>query len=315
MIVNPIIPIWGMAIISIFFLLLKRKGIGNYIRQIFIVILLFVINMRIMVPDGDVPTVTQNVDVVFVVDDTISMLAEDYNGNERRMDAVKKDCKYIVEQLPGMSFSIIKFADRVEQLLPYTVDGNMVVETIGLLHGTSRYHAQGTSLNNVLGQLDKFLERGKGSYKIIFFISDGEVVSSDKLKKYENLNQYVDGGAVLGYGTKEGGPMKSVESWEEEEQEYLYIYNDDYEKVNAISKLDEENLKSIAADFGVEYVHMTETSKIDATLKKLQEEINELDIEKDMGSKEGYADIYYVFVIPLVVLLLMEVISHKKKSY
>ena len=68
MIINPIIPIWVMAIICILFLLVKRKGKMNYVRQILIVIFLFVINLRFMVRDGDVPSVMPKVDVVFVVD-------------------------------------------------------------------------------------------------------------------------------------------------------------------------------------------------------------------------------------------------------
>ena len=133
MIINPIIPIWAMAILCIFFLFQKRKGKANYIRQILIVILLFLINMRVMIRGDDVPMVTPKVDVMFVVDNTISMLAEDYNGDNRRMDAVKNDCKYIMEQFPGASFSVVTFGDSVQRMIPYTVDVNMAVETIGLL--------------------------------------------------------------------------------------------------------------------------------------------------------------------------------------
>lgn len=100
MIINPIIPVWLMGILCVFLLFMKRKGTYNLIKQIVIVILLFVINLRIMIGNGDVDTVTVDADVLFVVDNTISMLAEDYNGTERRMDAVKEDLRYIMEQLP-----------------------------------------------------------------------------------------------------------------------------------------------------------------------------------------------------------------------
>ena len=39
MIVNPIIPIWLMAIICVALLIVKRKGIWPYIRQIIIIAL------------------------------------------------------------------------------------------------------------------------------------------------------------------------------------------------------------------------------------------------------------------------------------
>lgn len=315
MIVNPIIPVWVMTILCIFFLVLKRKGRGNYIRQIFIVILLFMINMRIMVLDDELPTVMPKADVVFVVDNTISMLAEDYNGDGRRIDAVKNDCQYITEQFPGASFSVVTFGETLQRLIPYTVDANMVVETIGMLHGQSKYYAHGTSLNDVMNGIQQILDDDRENYKILFFISDGEIMNSEELKSHEGLDKYVDSGAVLGYGTKEGGPMKTVEYWEEEETDYLYYYDEDFEEKLAISKIDEENLKSIAEDFGISYVHMTSQSEINDVIKNLQAQVNELDIIDDMDSKEGYADIYYLFVIPLVLLLMAEFICYKKKIY
>lgn len=299
MIINPIIPIWLMAVICVFFLVLKRKGKANYIRQILIVILLFVINMRIMIRTDDVPAVMPKVDVLFVVDNTISMLAEDYNGDGRRMDAVKNDCKYITEQFPGASFSVVTFGDSVQMVIPYTVDANMAVETIGLPHGQSRYHAQGTSLNEVLSKMEQVLDNSRDNYKILFFISDGEVINSEELKSYKGLDKYVDAGAVLGYGTNEGGPMKVAE-YLDEEPEYLYYYDDNYDEKMAISRIDEGNLKSIASDFGIDYVHMTDQSEIGSTIKDLQAKVNNLEVTKDMESKEGCTDIYYLFVIPLL---------------
>ena len=141
------------------------------IRQILIVILLFVINMRIMVRGGDVPTLMPNVDVLFVVDNTISMLAEDYNGGGRRMDAVKADCEYITEQFPGASFSVVTFGDSVERKIPYTVDANMTAETISLLHGQPKYHAQGTSLNEVMGAMEKMLDDERENTKYCFLLA------------------------------------------------------------------------------------------------------------------------------------------------
>lgn len=312
MIINPIIPIWAMAILCIFFLFQKRKGKANYIRQILIVILLFLINMRVMIRGDDVPMVTPKVDVMFVVDNTISMLAEDYNGDNRRMDAVKNDCKYIMEQFPGASFSVVTFGDSVQRMIPYTVDVNMAVETIGLLEGQPKYHARGTSLNEVMEAMKNLLDDDRGNYKILFFISDGEINNSEDLKSYKGLNKYVDAGAVLGYGTEKGGPMKTLE-YSEEEPEYLYYYDDNYNEKMALSKIDEGNLKSIASDFGITYIHMTKQSAIHNAIKDLQAKVNNLEITDDMESKDGYADIYYLFVLPLIFLLIVDFVYYKKK--
>lgn len=315
MIINPIIPIWLMVIVCILFLCVKRKGKASYIRQILIVILLFVINMRIMVRGGDVPTMMPNVDIVFVVDNTLSILAEDYGDNNgRRIDAIKEDCKYITEQFPGASFSVIAFGNNVQQMIPYTTDATMTVETIGTLHGGSQYHANGTSLNAVMESMQKMLDDKRGNYKILFFISDGEIQSGDPLKSYSGLNKLIDSGAVLGYGTEKGGPMKPVEYYiEESEWEYLTYYDDNFDKQKALSKIDEKNLKSIASDFGVEYIHMTSQSEIHSTIKDLQNKISKIEPTKNMDSKEGYEDTYFWFVIPLLLLLVIDFICTKKR--
>ena len=88
MIINPVIPVWLMGIICVIFLLLKRKGIFPYIRQIVAIMLLFVINLRVMIPDDSITYTNKEIDthVVFVVDNTLSMIAQDYNGNDERSE-------------------------------------------------------------------------------------------------------------------------------------------------------------------------------------------------------------------------------------
>ena len=83
MTINPLIPIPIMLIIVALVIVMKRKGAWNFIRQIIIALLLFLINLRIMIPTGEVPVLTNDIDILFVVDNTISMLAEDHNGDGR----------------------------------------------------------------------------------------------------------------------------------------------------------------------------------------------------------------------------------------
>ncbi|MBQ4521923.1 MAG: VWA domain-containing protein [Lachnospiraceae bacterium] len=253
-------------------------------------------------------------DILFVIDNTISMLAEDYDGDGRRMDAVKEDCKYIMEQFPGASFSVVTFGNSVKRIVPYTVDSNMALQAIEVLNGQTEYYANGTSLNDVMSELDEILENERDTYKIIFFISDGEVINSQELKSYDELEQYVDAGAVLGYGTKKGGAMKVLKFvGDEDKPEYLYYYDDDFNEVKAISKIDEGNLKQIASDLGIDYVHMTKQSEIHDEIKNLQKKIGEHGTYDENDSKKGYKETYYFFVIPLLLLLIFDYVYYKRK--
>lgn len=315
MIINPIIPVWLMGILCVIFLCFKRKGALNYIRQICIVVLLFVINLRIMVGEADSQTVMTGADVLFVIDNTISMFAEDYNGNERRMDAVKRDCEYIMEQLPGAYYSVVAFDNLVRTVTPYTNDAIMTKQSFLTLNGQGTLYAMGSSMNAVLEELPGMLNGDRDNYQVVFFISDGEITNNETLKTVSGISQHVDSGAVLGYGTTEGGPMRMVSYiGAEDEPEYITYYDDNFDERNALSVIDEKNLKSIAENIGIEYVHMTDTSKIDDCLARVKKGIESAPKEKASDTTEGYEDIYYLFVIPLLLLLVFDFLYYKRRG-
>ena len=315
MIIKPIIPIWLMGIICVIFLVLKRKGTFNYIRQIIIVLLLFVINLRIMTPGGNVTTITPELDILFVCDNTISMLAEDYNGSERRIDAVKKDCQYIIDQFPGASYSVVTFDSSVEMKVPYTVDTFLVEQTIGSLNGEASYYANGSSLNMVMTQLQHYLDRGRDTYQLVFFISDGEITAKgETLKTFSNLNGYADNGAVLGYGTAEGGYMQTVPmSYTEDEPEYLYYYDDNFDQQPALSYIDEENLETLADDMGISYVHMTSQDKMDSVISDVLKQMQAAGDDMVKDTIAGYSDTFFYLLIPFIPLLVFDFIYYKRK--
>ena len=313
MIINPIIPVWLMGILCVILLFFKRKGTVHFIRQIIIVILLFVINLRIMVGDGNTKTVTLDTDVLFVVDNTISMLAEDYDGDQRRIDAVRADCRYIMEQLPGASFSVLSFGNTARTLLPYTIDTNTVASALDSLNGQTTLYATGTSLNIVADTLEESLDNDRDNYQLVFLISDGEISGDEKLKSYSKIREYIDGGAVLGYGTEKGGKMKAGAFTNDDEPEYLTYYDDDFDEKTALSKIDEDNLESIADDLGVSYVHMEKQSDIDDELKVIINNMKNASPNEDVTSTEGYTDTYYIFVLPLLLLFIVDYIYYRRK--
>lgn len=315
MTIHPIIPIWLMAILCIALLCLKRKGVFPYIRQIIIILLLFVINLRIMVPNGEVTTVKRNIDILFVVDNTISMMAEDYGYDmSKRMDAVREDCSYIMEQLPGASFSVVAFGNTVSNLTPYTIDTTNIEQALKTLNGQVTLYATGTAFDDVLDYLEKFLNNDNDHYQIVFFISDGEITLGDSMKSHPNLKQYIDGGAVLGYGTKEGGKMHAYAfTGQNEEPEELTYYDENYNVQPALSKIDEDNLKAIASDMGVDYIHMTSQSQINQTLATLLLDISKVETEESKEAVDGYNDTFYYFLIPLIPLLVFDFIYYKRK--
>lgn len=308
MIANPIIPIWLMSILSIgllVFIFIKKP---IRITQIIIVILLFIINIRPMIPSGTSQTLASNLDVLFVIDTTISMNAEDYNGTNTRLSGVKKDCEYIIKTLSGARYSIITFSNSTRIITPYTKDINTTIETIDILEPINQTYAKGSSLNSpieVITQALKSSEKKDDKIRIIFFISDGEITDDSELESYKDISQYITNGAVLGYGTSSGGYMKARTRYSDE-LEYIK-----YNNSKALSKIDESNLKSIAKDLGVSYIHMSNQNNI---TKKLAEIQRRAEIGLSTSNISTYDDIYYLFAIPLLALLIIELNKYRRNN-
>lgn len=314
MIIKPVIPIVLMVIICIVLLVLKRRGIGPYIRQIFIVILLFVLNLRIMVPNGEVTIEERdmNMSVIFVIDDTISMVANDYDGKKTRLEGVNECTSHIIDQLVGAKFSVMTFNTSAKLNSPYTKDAQYTKSVIEAIYPMEEFYSRGTSLNTskelLLEHLKYTREKTDGKI-VVFFISDGEITKDEKLDSFKELKPYIDGGAVLGVGTEKGGTMALKDNYSDE-----YKVIQDWRGMSvkdAVSVLDEKNLKSIAGDLGISYVHMTSENSVDGVVTTIGSDVEMKPTEERI---KDYVDIYYVFAIPLLLLLGFEYFAYRKNA-
>ncbi len=350
MIIKPIIPIWLMTIICITLIIfivyskqLKRiivkkseneertprqkKLIKYHILdssiKVIIVILLFLINLRFMIPNGETTALNSNIHILFVIDKSVSMKALDYDKDKERIEGVKNDTCRIVEELAGSKFSIITFGDLVKRVLPFTDDTNTVKSELNAITVEDDVHAQGTSLNDVREVLETTLKnekerKGIDSKIIVFFISDGEITKENEtLESFSDMSQYVSGGAVLGYGTTDGGKMfrEGYEDKPNDEYSYVYYYDDNekstsYRKV-AVSKLDENNLNKISSDLGIQYIKMDNPDNINAKIREIKEEISNTQTADE--NINAYNDIYYYLAFPLVALLIVEFVIQKRR--
>ncbi len=111
---------------------------------------------------------------------------------------------------------------------------------------------------------------------------------------------------------RHGGKMVSSASADNPDSDFYYIYYyDEFDKVTALSKLNEKNLKKIASDLKVDYIHMEKMSDIDNTLKSIKQQISSSQATEEKIS--SYQDIYYYFAIPFVILLMIEFVLKKRR--
>lgn len=313
MTINPIIPLPVAAVICVGLIACKRKGVWPFIRQIIIILLLFTVNLRIKIPNynAKVTVVELKANVVFLIDDTLSMLANDCEGGQKRLDMVKKDCAHIIEKLMGSDFSVISFSNSAVLLCPFNDDVLFVNSIVNSIYPPNQYSAEGTNLavgkDQALAQLKNARERG--GYTVFFYISDGEDNKNTKEYGFEELAQYIDAGAVLGYGTEKGGEMY-VDLYYSDVPEPITTYSYGTGTVNAVSKMDPANLQKIANQLGISYNAMPGYGSLDRMLDDVIANV-ETGVSEKVGI--GYDETYYYFAIALLVMLVLECFFTKKQ--
>lgn len=289
----------------------RRDGDGMFVpwlRRLGMVLMVLIIGATPAVP-GDGPAVTSNVDVYIVVDRTGSMAAEDFNGTEPRLNGVRHDMVALTEALPAARFSIIAWDSSASRQLPLTVDTRAVKTWAETLQQESTAYSAGSAIDRPLLTLRRALESNADTkpenVRLVFFLSDGENTDGDDSSRdaspdgYAELAQWVDGGAVFGYGTAEGGRMRKY-GINGVEDEYI---TDRSTGQDAISRIDEENLTALAANLGVDYVHRNDYSDLSGVADGIDIEAI---LEDGRVETRVLRDVYWPFTWVLAGLLAWE---------
>ena len=141
--------------------------------------------------------------------------------------------------------------------------------------------------------------------RILFFISDGENTDGKALQSFAELRSYVANGAILGYGTANGGEMKT-DTYSSNQQDYVKLANGQ----RAVSKMDESTLKKIAEETNLEYIHMEEETDI---YEKVEDILEMLIVsEPEEYTTEHYTDVYPLLILPLMLLLAIKYLFTRK---
>jgi len=320
LIINPIIPLWLMGIICLALIAVSvRRNVWTCLRRILIIALLFVINMRVMIPGNPVDVKKQEINsyCLFMIDDTLSMMALDGRGEQSRMSVVQSDLEYIIGSLQGAHFSAWSFHNTTNRLSPFTDNGDHVVNSIYGLYPLSDLYGRGTTMNTPKPALISALKeiRKKDGIKVfLFFISDGEHNRDEAIESFSDVKGYIDGGAVLGYGTEAGARMEYKPSYSDEVETVTYWSRETFKEEIAISCLDEKNLKKIASDMGIPYIHMQNEKDCDDVIKDILKHSELVTTNQSVSTIDTAADTYFICVIPLLLLLILEAISMIRKK-
>ncbi len=312
---KPIYPFKTMIIIAVVLLVVVVLNRKHIINRVLIIALLLIISQRPMLKNQNEMTYNMNLDIMFVIDNTVSMNAVDVNGMTR-LNAVKIDCKKIMAMLPGANYAIITYSNISQVKYPFTNDTAIIDGVFDQMKVIDPVYATGSTLDMPYDNINLLLTSSSKKDKhqqIVFFMGDGELVGKEKsntnIDKYKNISALIDGGAVLGYGTVEGSKVKITESIGLKQlvdsQGYLI---DSTTKKAAISKLNEDNLKALSNSLSLDYYHMTDFS----ILSDKNEEIKKNSVVDDDAEQKMDKDIYYYFSGALVILLVIELFHYRR---
>ena len=315
---NPIVPTINMIIYSvvlIIIVIINRKHIWN---RLLIIILFFIITQRPMIKDVNNLLYT-NLDILFVVDTTVSMNAVDIDESTRLLK-VKKDCLAIMDYFRGANFALITFNNYSAVKTPFTSDLVLLNDLIDDMDIIDPNYAVGSSLDMPYENMKNLLESSKNREdhkQIVFFISDGELTLKNKNNsdsdKYAELRELIDDGAVLGYGSTNGGKIKiehSIDSSKVVDEDGFLLDKTKKIEEAAISKMNEQNLLYLKDKLSLDYYHMTKFSVLEKKLNKIKD-----NTVKSTGD-DSYLDedLYYYFSIPLLILLIYELFYYRRNE-
>ena len=241
-------------------------------------LLLLLAACRPGIPGGTVEAAATDLNIFFVVDTSSSIAAEDHApaGGQAakgqasegqaaqgqaagvpRLDGVREDIRAIARELGGARYSLISFDSSAAVRMPLTTDTSALETAVAVLGPEvtdySRAAASprpGRSSPNGSPPPGTATRSDPG---LVFYLGDGEQTSDTAPQALGIEGSLVSGGAVLGYGTRDGGRMKE-NSGDPTRPAATYI-QDPTTGAAAVSRLDEDRLRDLARQLAVPYLH------------------------------------------------------------
>jgi len=308
---NPIWPwplvilvtlaIIGFAVWSLVTSTTRNQRIGWIIRTV-AVLLIGLACLRPGIGQTSSESVQRAVDVVFVVDVTSSMAAEDWDGEKQRLEGVRADIHALTEAHAGARFSLITFSSDAQQRLPFTSDASAVIAAADSLVTEITRYSRGSSIgiaaSTLQGVLENAHEKDPTRARVVYYLGDGEQTAATDPESFAGSAQFVTAGSVLGYGTANGGRMlENTGLTSTQSPRYIRDGSRD-----AVSKIDEAALKTIAGQLGVEYQHR------EANSAPVPANVDAAEVIADRPLDVEYAfEVYWMLTIAAFALLLWDV--------
>ena len=257
--------------------------------------------------------VRKGIDIMFCVDVSNSMLAEDYPPN--RIESAKRSLLSFIDRMQGDRIGVVIFAGTAFVQLPITSDyaaAKMFINNIS----TRLIPTQGTDIASAIDKAAASMmpptdEKGKpinpivNTKKVIVVVSDGE----DHFQEAVDMAKSVAKQGILvytvGIGNTKGEtiPIRT--------QGGRVEYKKDSEGNTVVTRLNEQVLQEIAAAGNGIYIHADNAHVGFDVLSKELAKLEKTEIEDVIFSR--YDNKFYIPLWIALILLLLEILLYNKR--
>lgn len=238
---------------------------------------------------------TRGLDVIFLLDTSLSMLAADVKPT--RIEKSKMGIKSFIQKLKGDRVGLIPFAGSSFLQSPLTLDYSAFFLFLDAL-SVGYIPDPGSSLSDALATAIKAFPKGEKKYRVIIIFSDGEFHGEDLSGVSKQAGQQGVRIYAVGMGTKDGEPIPLKAG-----KGKVVGYKKDKSGQVVITKLNDQLLTQVAAQTGGLYFTATVGEReIDLIYKDMQT-LGKKDLkEKLMTEREEH---YQLFLLIGLLLLLV----------
>ena len=246
----------------------------------------------------------EGVDIVFALDVSKSMLAEDIAPN--RLEKAKRIVSEIINTLNNDRVGVIAYAATALPILPITDDYSTAKTFLQSLN-TDMLSSQGTAIIQSINLAQKFYDDEDQTNRVLCILSDGE----DHEVERQNLLELAERSGItiitIGLGSVKGAPIPIKEN------NIVKSYKKDENGDVVVTKLNTQLLNTIANSSSGFYIEGVNTELV---VEEISKRLKEMD-KKEFESKQfvAYKDQFQWFISFAILFLSLELLVFEKKTY
>ena len=245
----------------------------------------------------------EGVDVVFAVDVSKSMLAEDIAPN--RLEKSKQLVTQIINNLASDRVGIIAYAGSAFPQLPITTDYAAAKMFLQALN-TDMVSSQGTAIGEAIELATTYFNDEDQTNRVLILLSDGEDHQGETEEIARKAAEEGIRIVTIGVGTEKGGPIPIRENG------LVQAYKKNNQGETVITRLDPETLEEIAAAANGEYIDGRVTNEVVEQVTEILQSMDKKEFESQQIAQ--YKDRFQIFVGLALIFLFLELLLLERQT-